>query len=273
MSSELQTKCLDKRTILFRSVLLLCLVFFAVPAKAMYDYSSSKYWKALEPKVEAYLKKELDANKYAYEIVGPSADLIDYIGGSAEAEIEIGRFNPNSRSHQKTLVISALKSEEENRNAKLGNYARTINDNITVVIKVWKLVDGWVLNEAVKRNQELKDKFKKEKLKVKPIEERLLLTVDEGPNQIIEEHLATKTAIRDLDAGTALKINMIKSTKLVSVGDSVEVVSETDTIKLVFKCKALGSGDVGDSINLSCPDFEKRSTKATVTGYKKARLN
>jgi flagella basal body P-ring formation protein FlgA len=85
-------------------------------------------------------------------------------------------------------------------------------------------------------------------------------------------NLSQKVATVDIPAGVPIRVNMVRHEKLVHAGDIIKVTSGSKTIELKFMCKALGSGDVGEVINLICTDMERKNTRATITGKGEATL-
>ena len=81
-----------------------------------------------------------------------------------------------------------------------------------------------------------------------------------------------KVATVSIPAGTPIRVNMLRHQKLIQVNDMVKVSSGTKMINLQFLCRAVSSGDLGDTINVYCADMQHQNHQAVITADNEARL-
>ena len=194
-------------------------------------------------KLEKYLAANLDPKLYSYEI-SPLA-MNDYLGKSPEAAIDFSGLVPSSRQHLRTITASSRNPVEQLR----------------INLRVWSQMDAWVADTDINAGSPI-IAVHRERLKVMPSDTQLVVDA----NKISIETLRSKITNHRINKGETIKINAFKSSKLISLGDPVTMVSESSLIKLEFKCKALGAGDIGDEITLNCPDLAKKNPKVQITG-------
>ncbi len=128
-------------------------------------------------------------------------------------------------------------------------------------------MDAWVADADIPAGSPFIS-VHRERVRVMPSDTQLVVDANKVPLENIKSKIANHRILR----GETVKINAFKSSKLISLGDHVTMVSESALIKLEFKCKAMGAGDIGDEISLNCPDLAKKSPKAEITGANLARL-
>ncbi len=275
-------KCLDKLIILFRSfshVLVLyslCIAiiycFFALPVKSAALNSSQQvsssparnssqqassnqtqktnpYWSKLKPKLEQYLKQNLDTQSYSYTILEP--EMLDYLGGSADAKVDFSGLVPSSRQEMRTIVAST----------------RTPIEQLRISVKIAAYIDAWIADTDIPAGTKVSN-VHMERISVPPNDIQLIIDAKKIPL----ENIKYKIANYKIKKGDIIKTSSLKSTKLVSAGDQVNMISESELIRLEFKCKAMGAGDIGDEITLSCPDLAKKNPKVIITGPNQATL-
>jgi len=228
------------------------MLLLALPAAAIsrsQTTNNSIYWQDLKAKLTNYLNKNLDQKRYQYQIIRPLRALDGYLGGSPKAEIKFERFNLNSRGSRKTILASAA------------NPMKDSIPNVSIQVEVKNIITAWELKSPISRGTKITQAMLIEKrIPIESQYSRLYFTT--AP--------INKTANRNLREGEILKVNMVKNTRLVSTGDTIKVSSGSGGISLEFPCKAMSSGDIGDVINIMCPDFEKKSHKAKIIGVGKA---
>ncbi len=218
---------------------------FSLPAKS----AENPYWANLNTKLEKYLSANLDTKLYSYEITPP--EMNDYLGKSPDAVIDFSGLVASSRQHLRTITASSRNPAEQLR----------------INLKIWSHMDAWVADADIPAGSPIIT-VHRERVRVMPSDTQLVVDA----NKVPLENIKSKIANHRIAKGETVKINAFKSSKLISLGDHVTMVSESALIKLEFKCKAMGAGDIGDEITLNCPDLTKKSPKAEITGANLARL-
>ena len=225
-------------------VLLLC-VINSLAAFAVHD--TSPFWINLKPKVEAYLKKNVDTNIFSYELLGPSVVMKKFVGNVPNAPVTITGFNPRSKRALQTLIVRS----------------KNLWDMVTINIKVWKYRQVLVTTKNYKAGEIILDSdIKRDKRAIREAEWF----------NYLDPPIGRVTANRPIAAGTALRINSVTQKKIIQSGDFVRLVKESPVLKLEFRCQAITSGVIGDTISLKCPDIKKPSIKAVVEDFGLARL-
>lgn len=246
---ELTHKTPRRNKIVVFVFLLLCLIAFVVPVYASSNTEPAKgyqasslstniYWIDLKKQLKAHLEKVIDSSKYKYEIVEPNRPMTNFLGNMPNAKISFSGPVLTTRTHRKTIT------------------AKSGKQSMGVTIKVWEYYDVWKLSKDVKRGMEIpKDALKRERIAILQKDKRLYYSASPDRN----------LALRDLDAGTAIKINMLRHAKVIQPGDNIQVVMDSQYIKIQFRCRAFNSADIGELVNISCPDLKQNSPKAIVT--------
>jgi flagella basal body P-ring formation protein FlgA len=226
----------------FKTLILILIFYISLNPASGEALVTNVFWINLKNKLINYLDKVVDKSKFKYEIVGPSQEMKNFLGNRPDAEIEFLRFNPESPANKKTIL------------ARVKGSIRP-EDQLSVILNYWIYKEVQVLNRNIKKNEEIYPKDIK--LMKIPIEAQNARLYYEGP-------VMQKVALRDLRAGEAIKINMLRHEKTVRTGDNIRVLSQSPFITLEFRCRALSSGDIGDIINLFCEDIQKKNIKAKV---------
>ncbi|NQY81397.1 MAG: flagellar basal body P-ring formation protein FlgA [Candidatus Caenarcaniphilales bacterium] len=223
----------------------LCGFTYSLDALAVND--TSPFWINLRPKVEQYLKSNVNTQIFSYKLDGPSVPMKKFLGNVPNAPVTISGFNPRSKRHIQSLVARS-------KNGK---------DMITINVKVWKYRQVLVATKSYKAGEIIHDtEIKRERRAVR-----------EGEwFNYLDPPIGRVTANRPIKAGSALRINSVTQKKIIQSGDFVRLVKESAVLKLEFRCQALTSGIVGDTITLKCPDIKKPSIKAVVEDFGLARL-
>lgn len=225
-----------------KTFLFIFLIFMSFNPSRSEDLATNVFWINLKNKLVNYLDKTVDKSKFKYEIVGPMNEMKNFLGNRPETEIEFLRFNPNTPASRKTVLAKVIGSNKA-------------EDQVTIILNYWIYKEVLIFNRNLKKGEEINQgDFHLSKIPIKPQDSNLYY---EGP-------VIQKVALRDIKAGEAIKINMLRHEKTIRTGDNVRVLSESAFITLEFRCRALSSGDVGDTINLFCEDLQKKNIKARV---------
>ncbi len=250
-------KCLDKLIILFSAFLRISLMCSIVLALAWYCFSlpaksaENPYWVSLRSKVDKYLSSALDPQQYAYEIIGLESPLQDYLGKSPDATVEFSGLVPSSRQQLRVITASTRNPIEQAR----------------INVKLYSYISAWIADADIPAGSPL-SAVHQERIKVSPADLQMVISADKLNYDVIKNKIANHKILK----GESVKSNAIKTTKLVSLGDPITMVSESSLIRLEFKCKAMGNGDIGDEITLNCPDLTKKNPKVQITGANLAIL-
>jgi flagella basal body P-ring formation protein FlgA len=210
------------------------------------NQDTSPFWLNLRPKILEYLNKNINANIFKYELVGPTMPMKKFIGNVPNAVITVSGFNPNSKSDMQTIIAKAANGEVVSIHIKLAKYRN-------ILISKKNHEPNEVLSIA---------NFQAEKRTIPPRDYDLYVDPPFG-SVIINTKLAT---------GSPLKRNMLVQQKIVKSGDYVRVINESQHLKLEFRCQAVTSGIIGSIITVRCPDINKASVKAKVEDLGLARL-
>lgn len=210
------------------------------------NHDTSPFWLNLRPKILEYLNKNINANIFKYELVGPTMPMKKFIGNVPNAVVTISGFNPNSKSDMQTIIAKAANGEVISIHIKLTKYRN-------ILISKKNHEPNEVLSIA---------NFQTEKRTIPPRDYDLYVDPPFG-SVIINTKLAT---------GSPLKRNMLTQQKIVKSGDYLRVINESKHLKLEFRCQAVTSGTIGSIITVRCPDINKASVKAKVEDLGLARL-
>lgn len=210
------------------------------------NHDTSPFWLNLRPKILEYLNKNINANIFKYELIGPTVPMKKFIGNVPNAVVTVSGFNPNSKSDMQTIIAKAANGEVISINIKLAKYRN-------MLISKKNHEPNEILSIA---------NFQTEKRTIPPRDDNLYADAPLG-NVVIN----TKLAI-----GSPLKKNMLTQHKIVKSGEHIRVISESRHLKLEFRCQAITSGTIGSIITVRCPDINKASVKAKVEDLGLARL-
>jgi flagella basal body P-ring formation protein FlgA len=210
------------------------------------NQDTSPFWLNLRPKILEYLNKNINANIFKYELIGPTIPMKKFIGNVPNAVVTVSGFNPNSKSDMQTIIAKATNGEVISISIKLAKYRN-------VLISKKNHEPNEILSIA---------NFQSEKRTIPPRDYDLYVDPPFGSVTI-----NTKLAL-----GSPLKRNMLVQQKLVKSGDYLRVINESKHLKLEFRCQAVTSGTIGSIITVRCPDINKASVKAKVEDLGLARL-
>jgi flagella basal body P-ring formation protein FlgA len=210
------------------------------------NQDTSPFWLNLRPKILEYLNKNINANIFKYELIGPTMPMKKFIGNVPNTVVTISGFNPNSKSDMQTIIAKAANGEVISIHIKLAKYRN-------ILISKKNHEPNEVLSIA---------NFQAEKRTIPPRDYDLYVDPPFG-SVTINTKLAT---------GSPLKRNMLTQQKIVKSGDYVRVINESQHLKLEFRCQAVTSGTIGSIITVRCPDINKASVKAKVEDLGLARL-
>jgi flagella basal body P-ring formation protein FlgA len=210
------------------------------------NQDTSPFWLNLRPKILEYLSKNINANVFKYELIGPTMPMKKFIGNVPNAAVTISGFNPNSKSDMQTIIAKAANGEVVSINIKLTKYRNVL-----------------ISKKNHEPNEVLSiENFQTERRSIPPRDYDLYVDPPFGSVTI-----NTKLAL-----GSPLKRNMLVQQKLIKSGDYVRVINESKHLKLEFRCQAVTSGTIGSIITVRCPDLNKASVKAKVEDLGLARL-
>ncbi len=209
------------------------------------------FWLNLKAKLEQFLEKEIDPTKYKYEIIGTVNEMKCFLGNRADAEISFEKLNLNSTSPIKSIVAVAYDANKK------------IIDSEVINIEVWIYKNIYVSNHAIAKGKDLSSSdISLQKLPIHQMDDRLFFI--DNPKQ--------KVTTINIAANTPIRVNMLRHERLVQSGDTLQINSGSGLIQLEFSCRAMGSGDAGDIINITCPNMEKKNHKARITSTDSATL-
>jgi flagella basal body P-ring formation protein FlgA len=210
------------------------------------NQDTSPFWLNLRPKILEYLNKNINANIFKYELVGPTMPMKKFIGNVPNAVVTVSGFNPNSKSDMQTIIAKAANGEVISIHIKLAKYRN-------ILISKKNHEPNEILSIA---------NFQAEKRTISPRDYDLYVDPPFG-SVTINTKLAT---------GSPLKRNMLTQQKIVKSGDYLRVINESQHLKLEFRCQSVTSGTIGSIITVRCPDINKASVKAKVEDLGLARL-
>ncbi len=256
-------KCLEAIARIFTSLMRSSLLWSIAIILSLYcsflwpaQSAVNPYYANLSSKLTKYLDSKLDPNRFSYEILGTDIEMQDYLGGAAEAPIEFSGLVINGRQEIQGINAKCLKSTNN-----------LPSEQIRIKVQIKNYINAWIADQDIPSGGKL-DAIHAARIKVSPAELSMIIDAD----KVKYENLKNKTANHKINKAETIKMNAVRNTKLVSVGDPVNMVSETSLIKLEFKCKAMSSGDLGEDISLNCPDLKNKSPKAEIIGANLAKL-
>jgi flagella basal body P-ring formation protein FlgA len=205
----------------------------------------------LKPKLIKHLDATINKNEYKYEIVGPTVEMKNFLGNRPDANVQFEKLILDNPSSRKTIVAVAY--DENNKQI----------DSLVISFDVWIYRNVYMLRNSVSTKDDIKEEnILKSRIPIRQMDERLYFT----------GNLKQKVAATNIQANTPLKVNMVRHEKLVQVGDMINIKNENKFITLEFMCKAMSSGDIGDTITINCPEMQNKTMKALVTGAGTAKL-
>jgi flagella basal body P-ring formation protein FlgA len=213
--------------------------------------SANPYWLNLKPKVVNFLEKNINQNAYKYELVGPVSEMTTFLGNRPDATVKFEKFYLGGSSSRKTFMASAY----DDNGKKI--------DSISIAIDVLAYRKVYMLKNRVAKGAEISSgNVYQSGIPIRQMDNGLFY----------DGNLIQKVATVDIPAGVPIRVNMVRHEKLVHAGDIIKVTSGSKTIELKFMCKALGSGDIGEVINLLCTDMERKNTRGKITAKGEAVL-
>jgi flagella basal body P-ring formation protein FlgA len=235
-----------------KAKLILLIIFMSLTTLAVSAFEAANpYWISLQPKLKAFLTKNIDTKKYSYTIYGPSRDLKGFLGHRPDAEIRFSNLNLGIPSQRKTIMATAY----DDKGKKLESLP------IFIDVKVYKKVLS--LKRSLQKGEEITpDNIIEKTIAIDPRDSRLYY--NSGLNQ--------KVANNNMVAGEAIKFNEVRHEKMIQVGDSIKVINKNKMIVLEFICKAMKSGDLGEIITLHCPDLQSKTKKAKIINEAEAEF-
>lgn len=213
--------------------------------------AANPYWMNLKPKLIQHLKKTINVSEYKYEIVGPSKEMKTFLGNRPDAKVQFERLALDSPSHRKSIV------------AVVYDDAGKRIDSIVVNLDVWVYRNVYMLRTSISARDDIDaDNVYEANIPIRQMDEKLYY----------HGNVRQKVATTNIAAGSPLKVNMVRHEKLVQMGDMIKIKSGSQFITLEFMCKAMTSGDVGDTISVNCQDMQNKTMKASITGEGTAKL-
>jgi len=230
----------------------LLVIFFLFQSCPSFAFNpANPYWMNLKPKLIKHLDATINKNEYKYEIVGPTVEMKNFLGNRPDANVQFEKLILDNPSSRKTIVAVAY--DENNKQI----------DSLVISFDVWIYRNVYMLRNSVSTKDDIKEEnILKSRIPIRQMDERLYFT----------GNLKQKVAATNIQANTPLKVNMVRHEKLVQVGDMINIKNENKFITLEFMCKAMSSGDIGDTITINCPEMQNKTMKALVTGAGTAKL-
>ena len=215
------------------------------------EFCKGVFWINLKTKLTPYLEKNINKSVYSYDVIGPTKEMVSFLGNRPDAEVKFEKLNLNTPSPRKSLVAYV---EDENKKRL---------DNIVIQLDVLTYQKVYMLHRAVSAGQEISpDNIYQANLSSQQVDSKLYFNANP----------AQKVANVNIPAGTAIKVNMLRHRKLVQVNNMIKVHSGSKMIALQFLCRAVSSGDLGDTINVYCADMQHPNHQAVITAQGEARL-
>lgn len=236
---------------LHRILLFTLLITFSPCLATENEFCKGAFWINLKTKLTPYLEKNINKSVYSYEVIGPNKEMTTFLGNRPDAEVKFERLNLSAPSSRKTLVAYV---EDENKKRL---------DNIVILIDVLTFQKVYMLRRAVSAGQEISpDNIYQASLNISQMDSKLYFNANP----------AQKVATVSIPAGTAIKVNMLRHQKLVQVNNMIRVNSGSKMIALQFLCRAVSSGDLGETINVYCADMQHPNHQAVITAQGEAKL-
>lgn len=221
------------------------------PSTSENEFCRGVFWINLKSKLTPYLEKNINKSIYSYQLIGPTRELTTFLGNRPDAEVKFERLNLSAPSTRKTLV-AYVEDETKKR-----------IDSVIIQLDVLAAHSVYMLRRAINKGQEISaDNIYKQTLTMPQTDFKLYF--DANPSQ--------KVATVSIPAGTPIRVNMLRHQKLIQVNDMIKVSSGTKMISLQFLCKAVSSGDLGETINVYCADMQHQNHQAVITADNEARL-
>ncbi len=215
------------------------------------EFCTGVFWINLKSKLTPYLEKNINKSIYSYQVIGPTRALTTFLGNRPDAEVKFERLNLGAPSTRKTLT-AYVEDESKKR-----------IDSIVIQIDVLAAHTVYMLRRGINKGQEVSaDNIYKQTMTMPQTDFKLYF--DANPSQ--------KVATVSIPAGVPIRVNMLRHQKLIQVNDMIKVNSGSKLISLQFFCKAVSSGDLGDTINVYCSDMQHPNHQAVITADNEARL-
>ena len=212
---------------------------------------ANPYWINLKVKLNQYLDKTINKSEYKYDVVVPAKEMTNFLGNRPDAEVKFEGLVLNSPSYRKSIV--AVVYDETGKRL----------DSIVINLDVLVYRNVYMLKQSVAaRDEILEGNVYESRIPIRQMDENLYY---HGP-------IKQKVASTNITAGTPLKVNIVRHEKIVQVGDMINIKSGSKFIALEFICKAMTSGDVGDTITVNCQEMHNKTMKAEITGPGTANL-
>ena len=213
--------------------------------------AANPYWMNLKSKLTKHLNKTINQTEYKYNIIGPTKEMKNFLGNRTDANVQFERLNLDSPSPRKSII--AVSYDEAGKRI----------DSVAITIEVWVYRNVYKLrNNISARDEILEDNVYESRMAIRQMDEKLYY----------HGRVKQKVATTNIAAGTPLKVNMVRHEKLIQIGDMINIKSGSQFITLEFMCKAMTSGDIGDTITVNCQDMQNKTMKASITGDGTAKL-
>lgn len=223
--------------------LLIISLFLFRPAPAF--NAANPYWMNLKPKLVKYLDKAINKSIYKYELIGPNKEMKSFLGNRPDANVQFENLMLESPSPHKSLVAVVYDDS--------GNKA----DSLVISFNLWVYKKVYMLHKSISARDDItEDNIYQAVIPIRQMD----------TNLYYDGNLKQKVATTNIAAGTPLKVNMVRHEKLVQIGDVINIKSGNQFITLEFMCKAMNSGDIGDTITVNCQDMQNKTMKASITG-------
>lgn len=220
-----------------------------VPASETIDshenaFAKGIFWINLKPKVERYLEKAINKNAYIYKIIGPAKEMQTFLGNRPDAVVKFEGLNLGAPSSRKSLVAYVLDDSGKQRVDTLVVYL-----DVKIYKKVLTLKKGLASGQEVSADN---------------IVEKTIV-INQGEAKLYYQGtLVQQVAAVNIAAGQPIKVNMIRHQKLIQAGERIKVRNNGTAVRVEFFCKSINSGDIGEVVNLFCPELEKKNHRAKI---------
>lgn len=216
------------------------------------DFAKGIFWINLKPKVERYLEKAINKNAYIYKIIGPAKAMTSFLGNRPDAVVKFEGLNLGAPSSRKSLVAYVLDDSGKQRIDTLVIY---------LDVKVYKKV--LTLRKALSAGQEVSADNIVEKT----------IVINQGDSKLYYQGtLVQQVASVNIPSGQPIKVNMIRHQKLIQSGERIKVKNSGSLVQVEFFCKSMSSADIGEIVNIFCPELEKKNHRAKIIGDGLAEL-
>jgi flagella basal body P-ring formation protein FlgA len=243
----MKTNFIFGNNILVKRLILLLLSLLIQTSSVLAEEASTTtfnpYWISVKAKLEKHLSETLDPKLYKYEIVGPTRELKTFLGNRPDVQIVFEKLNLNTLASRKSVTATVYSADKKILDSLI------INLDVKIYHKVFKLKHGIAQGQEIAAAN-----LYEESILIEPLDTRLYAA----------GNLNQKVASIAIAADTPIKINMLRSQKLMQANQPIRVSSGTSIIQLELICKTVGSGDVGDVITVYCQDSQKKNLRAKI---------